>query len=251
VRALQRRRHAIAPTPSWTCTGSGGVGAHTALRSRRGYPARFVPVDSGRSGTRTPRPGSYGGDVGARRTEAVVRAVRRLPRPPRRAPAAPSARNWHRGPANARRPNSGRVGRRARSRHSRRGLVRDPGLLGPLVVPGARRAAVQGSGAGRPRPLWPRVAGRPGWGRVATPRGLPGTRRLARSPRTTPCGKCWVPRRAHAAEASPPSGGIALPYALPQRVEVAAAPGRSDCHRSTPRAVDARPLPVTTPRSAP
>jgi len=221
VRALDRRRHAIAAV-----YGLGRVGAQLARRLAAAGIGTVVPVDSCLVRLEDTGPGTYqDADVGVRRQEAVVRAIRRLA--PSTATVLPPRRTT---PdlaliAPGERPPMELLATMAESAVPQLlvEVCEDRALLGPLVVPGRTPCHRCRDLALTDRdPLWPRTL----------------TALAADGASTRPA--CDTTLAALAANHAvlhalafldgqlPPSAGavweFALPYALPERREVAVHP---------------------------
>ena len=224
VRALERRRRA-----SVTVYGLGRVGAQTAVRLAATGLGTVVPVDPSPVETGDTGPGAYAdSDVGGRRQDSVIRAIRLL------APSTATAPPPHgRGPdlaivAPGERPPTELLAELTAHGvpHLRVEVLEDRALLGPLVVPGATPCSRCRDLALTDRdPLWPGVLARLGG------QGGPSS---ARQP------ACDTVLSAVAASYAvlhalafldgytPPSvAGVlefALPYAVPERTVVASHP---------------------------
>lgn len=217
VRALERRRGVTAAV-----YGLGRVGAQVALRLAAAGVGTIVPLDSGTVKHEDTGPGGYrDGDVGARRQDAVVRAVRLL---------APSATFVL--PARRTGPDLAIVAPGERpptelladlSEHVVPHLVievcEDRAVLGPLVVP-RRTPCIRCRDLSRAErdPLWPRTkAGLAGDGATSRPACDTTLAALAAN-------HAVLHALAFLDGQTPPSIGAVwefpLPYALPERFVV-------------------------------
>lgn len=221
VRALERRRGLTVAV-----YGLGRVGAHVALRLAASGVGTIVPVDPSPIRHEDTGPGSHRqDDVGARRQDGVIRAIRLLA--PSTKFALPSRRT---GPdlaivAPGERPPTellAELSERAVP-HLLAEVCEDRAVLGPLVVPGEtpcvrcrdlRRAERD--------PLWPRTqAGLAGDGATSRPACDTTLAALAAN-------NAVLHALAFLDGQTPPSVGavweFALPYALPERLAIPAHP---------------------------
>lgn len=217
VRALERRRRAAVAV-----YGLGRVGAHIGLRLAATGIGSLVPVDPGPVRPADTGPGCYGdADVGLRRQDALVRALRAL------APSTNSVLPPHRARPDLAvvvpgdRPAAEILGELTGQGvpHLIAEVCEDRALLGPLVVPGRTPCTRCRDLAETDRdPLRPRVLAR--LGGEAVPRAACDTALAA-----IVANHAVLHALAFLDGKAPPSLGavieMALPYALPQRAELA------------------------------
>lgn len=231
VRALERRRGVAVAVH-----GLGRVGAQTALRLAASGVGTIVPFDPSPVRYQDTGPGSFRqDDVGARRQDAVVRAIRLLA--PSTKFVLPSRRT---GPdlavvAPGERPPTELLAELAERAipHLLAEVCEERAVLGPLVVP-RRTPCVRCRDLSRAErdPLWPR-----------TQAGLAGDGATSRPACDTTLAAVAADHAVLHALAfldgqTPPSVGavweFALPYALPERIAVPAHPA-CGCTSSAPR----------------
>ncbi len=223
LRALERRQRAVV-----SVYGLGRVGAHTALRLAASGLGAVVPVDASPVFQGDTGPGSYSDpDVGARRQDRVVRAVRLLAPststalPPRR--AAPDLAIVAPG---ERPPTALLADLTARCvPHLFVEVLEDRATVGPLVIPGATPCARCRDLARTDRdPLWPAVLAR------LSGHGAPSARQPACDTTLAAIAANYASLHALAfldGYAPPTVAGIlefSIPYAVPERTAVAAHP---------------------------
>ncbi|HEU5332569.1 MAG TPA: hypothetical protein VFU73_07395 [Actinocrinis sp.] len=224
VRALGRRRRA-----SVAVYGLGRVGAQTAVRLAATGLGTVVPIDPSPVEAADTGPGAHAdSDVGARRQDSVIRAIRLT------APSTATAPPPHgRGPdlaivAPGERPPAELLAELAAHGvpHLRVEVLEDRALLGPLVVPGATPCARCRDLALTDRdPLWPGVLARLGGqgGPSSAPQPACDTVLSAIA-----AGYAVLHALAFLDGYTPPSvAGVvefALPYAVPERTVVASHP---------------------------